>query len=84
MVQFLIDFMNLIIKALGTILGVLLSILPSSPFVALDNSPIAEFIGGLNWIIPISSMVRILSAWVLCIGTYYIVMIVLRWVKAID
>lgn len=84
MVQFLIDFINLIIRGIGVAIGLVVGLLPPSPFQLIDNSPISEFIGGFNWIIPISSMVTILSAWVLCIGVYYVIMLVLRWVKAID
>ena len=84
MIQFLFDFINLVIKGIGVAIGLVVGLLPPSPFQAIDNSPIADFIGGLNWIIPISSMVTILTAWVLCIGVYYVIMLVLRWVKAID
>lgn len=84
MIDFIVKFINLIIKGIGVAIGLVVGLLPPSPFALIDNSPIAEFIGGLNWIIPISSMVTILSAWVICIGVYYLVMLVLRWVKAID
>lgn len=83
MVKFIIGLFNLIIKALGTILGGLISILPNSPFLLLESLDI-PFLDSLNWIIPVSVMVSILSYWVGAILIYYGVQVVLRWVKAIQ
>lgn len=84
MVNFIIGFINLIIKALGSVLSFLFGILPNSPFKIIDNSPIAEWLGTLNFFVPVSEIIAICEVWLVAIGIYYIYQIVLRWVKAIE
>ncbi len=84
MANFLIGMCNGIIKALGLVLGVIFSVLPPSPFKLLDNSPIAKYLPGLNWLLPISEMIVIGEAWLTAIAVYYIYQIVLRWIKAVE
>jgi hypothetical protein len=64
-----------------------LSILPDSPFTFLSNystSPVGQWLGYLNWFIPVNSFIAILEAWLLAIGVYYLLSIILRWAKAIE
>lgn len=64
-----------------------LSILPDSPFKFLTdygNSPIGQWLGWLNWFIPVNTFVIIFETWLIGIATYYVVSIVLRWAKAIE
>lgn len=84
MVDFIIKLINLIIKALGTVLGWVLGLLPPSPFELIDNTPVQDFLAGLSWIIPFTEIISILELWLTAIGLYYIASIVLRWVKAIN
>lgn len=63
----------------------LIDFLPTSPIVFLQTSPeIKKYLGMLNWFIPIYTMIGITEAWLTAIGLYYIVQIILRWVKAIE
>lgn len=80
----LINVCNFIIKGVGSLISMLLSILPHSPFTYLDNSPVAKYLGYINWIIPVSSFIAIGSAWLVSIGLFYIYQTVLRWVKVIE
>jgi hypothetical protein len=57
--------------------------LPDSPFQALDVSPISEYLGMLNWIVPVEQMIYTLGLWVTCIAIFYIYSVVMKWVKAI-
>lgn len=64
-----------------------LSILPDSPFqflLSYGNSPVGQWLGWLNWFVPIYVFVPILAAWCSCILVYYVIQIILRWAKAIQ
>lgn len=81
--NFVIGMCNGLIKALGVVLGLIFAILPPSPFTLIDNSPIAPYINGMNWILPIDEIIVITETWLTAIGIYYISQIVMRWLKAI-
>lgn len=64
-----------------------LSILPDSPFKFLHDystSPIGQWLGNINWFIPINSFLAITQVWLSAIIVYYVIQIVLRWAKAIE
>lgn len=69
-------------------LSALLALLPDSPFKILDNmdptGQIAEWLGMVNWFVPIYSFVGILEGWLAGIAIYYVYQIVLRWLNAIE
>lgn len=74
-------------SAVTAMVGKVLSFLPDSPFLVLQNmsnSEIYQWIKWLNWFIPINTFVSIMEAWLVGIGLYYIYQIVLRWLKAIE
>lgn len=84
LINFLIDFLNFLISSIGKLLSLILSFLPNSPFSSIDLSPLRDFLGYLNYLIPIVEMVSILTAWCTSIGIYYIYQIALRWAKAVE
>lgn len=59
------------------------NLLPDSPFQALSNSVISEYLPLLNWIFPFGFVVSTLSLWVSAIAVYYLYSVILRWVKAV-
>lgn len=64
-----------------------LSILPDSPFIFLknySNSPIGQWLGYVNWFIPVNTFLAIMEIWLVAIATYYVISIILRWAKAIE
>lgn len=64
-----------------------LSILPDSPFKFLttySNSVIGEWLGWINWFLPINTFLAIVQAWLAAILIYYVIQIILRWAKAIE
>jgi len=81
--NFIIDILNFLIKILGTVLNGILSVLPTSPFVAINNSSVSEYLGGLAWIIPLPQIITMLETWLACIVVYYTYSIVMRWIKVI-
>lgn len=61
-----------------------LVILPDSPF----NNVIASlqgmrFLNYLNWVFPVRGILAVMSGWLAAIVIFYLVQIVLRWVKMI-
>lgn len=68
-------------ETLGTSLILLL---PASPFELLSNSSVSQYMGWLNWLVPIQQIIGILEAWTAAILIYYIYVTILRWIKAIQ
>lgn len=67
------------------ILNNLLQVLPTSPFQSfISNFTDVPFLGFLNYFIPITQMIAIGEAWLVAIALYYIYVIALRWIKAIN
>lgn len=82
LIKALVWLLNQIIKALGTIGKAMVSILPTSPFLVLQNIEI-PYLKHLNWIIPVNEIISITIYWLGAIATYYLVQVILRWVKII-
>lgn len=77
--------MSLILKGLKQILILVLSILPDSPFRGfLDDLAQLPFLRYLNWLIPISDFMKLLSVWCAAIAVFYGVSVMLRFAKAIQ
>ena len=76
---------NWITDKLGIIIDSIMLLLPDSPFrsltVAAEVQPVLGFI---NWALPISGMVAILQAWIVCVSVFYVYQLILRWAKAIE
>lgn len=62
----------------------LIQLLPQSPFkdieVAIESS---TGLAWLNWFFPVSECLTVMSAWLVAIGLYYAISVILRWVKII-
>lgn len=82
--NWLVDFFNSIIGALGTVLSAITSFLPGTPFQLLDNTPIKNYLGMINYFIPLNYMIATGEAWLVAIAIFYCYQIVLRWIKAED
>lgn len=79
----LINFINMLIDGIATIANYALMLLPNSPFQSIEFSEI-PYLSTLNWFIPIDFMIIVLNAWTIAIAVFYLVMIILRWAKAIQ
>lgn len=77
--QSVLDFVG---DKINYVLSMVALILPDSPFTLLNKSPIAEYLGYINYFVPIDFMVNSLAAWTAAILLFYGVQIILRWVKA--
>lgn len=64
--------------------GVLIALLPASPFDAmLESLEAVPYLGYLNWFLPIGKMVGALAAWGAAIGVYYGISWILRQLSII-
>ncbi len=76
--------MDVIISWLNNALGWVFSFLPNSPFQSLiDTQPVADYLGYIAYFIDISFILKAFDLWLAAVASYYVVMAVLRWVKAI-
>lgn len=61
------------------------SLLPTSPFRPYINKLASlNFLGYLNWFVPVGTLLGIATAWVSVIGLYYLYQLLLRWVRMIE
>lgn len=79
----LVSFVNFVINAIGGALSFILGVLPKSPFKYLENASVKEYLGYLNWIVPIDYIITFLEAWLVAIALFYIYQAFARWVKMI-
>ena len=86
MYVFFINLINALIRGLGAVLAFAFGFLPNSPFqkYIVQNDLIKPYIGYVNYFVPVAEMLVIFEAWCLAIGIYYVIQIVLRWLKAIE
>lgn len=65
-----------------SLLDYILDLLPDSPFLGIvstiQNLP---YLGYLNWFFPVGDILQILVVWLGAVGTFYVLMFILRWVK---
>lgn len=80
----LVTLVNKLMSALAFALSAAINLLPDTPFGSLNNSVLTDYLGFINWVIPVSLMVNILVLWCGAIGLYYVVQIAMRWSKAIE
>ena len=78
------DIFNSIANVLKSALSWVCALLPDSPFQAIDNSAVSQYLPYINWFIPFDFVVTTLSLWLVAIGVYYAYSVILRWVKAIE
>lgn len=78
MIETIIEFIN-------QFLGTILFFLPNSPFTEfIAEVESWEWLGWLNWFLPIGTFLEILYVWAGCVSGYYVYSIVLRWIKAVQ
>lgn len=89
LVSAIVGLINLIIKAVGFTIGLVISILPQSPFVAIMNQlnlgggTVGTMLGYINSILDIPLIITIFNIWLVSVMLYYTISIVLKWVKAL-
>jgi len=65
------------------LLGSILFFLPNDPLRPfIDSMAGGEWLGYLNWFVPIGTMISIGYAWLAAIAIFYTYQVILRWIKA--
>lgn len=84
--NFIVYILNLFIYLFCSILNLFSSIFPNSPFsnVGSYTFGIEEYLGYLNWLIPIQVILNITFAWVGCMMIYWSYGFIMRTIKLID
>lgn len=81
-----ITFFQWIIDGFANILKYAIFLLPDSPFnfLSTGDTDIARWIRQMNWIIPISSILLFLQAWIAAVLVFYFLKVILRWAKVLQ
>lgn len=81
-----IGWLNYFMAGASVQLGHLIGLLPSSPFTVSGTaiSGVATFVAYAAYFLPIHETVTLLSALVPAIIVYYVIRIVLRWLKVVS
>lgn len=75
------DFFTTIFNAFAELLK---EVLPTSPFREfLDQFAEIEYLGYLNWFVPVGDIIIVMELWLSAVSAYYLYSVVMRWVKVI-
>ena len=77
----LIDALNLLIVAVGALIGVLFALLPNMP--AVPQPPDAGFLHQFAFFYPVGGVLAVLALFVTAYVALLVIRIGLRWVKAL-
>lgn len=80
--NFVVHTCNALIKGLALVLQAVVALLPRTPFPEAYDIDVS-FLDGLGWVVPIDLILTTLTAWIACVGVYYVYMTVLRWIKVL-
>lgn len=71
------------VNLLKTVILKIISILPDSPISSYLDSVNADFFDYLNWFLPIDVCGMMFGTWLICIGVFYIYLLVRQIMKLI-
>ena len=78
------NIMDFVYKWAAKMIASIISLLPTSPFRTFINSWDApSYLGWLNWFMPVSQILTVITLWLTAIGLFYLYSIIMRWVKMI-
>lgn len=79
------NFFKMISDNFSSFVDKLIDILPKSPIYFVNSIPeVKKVLGYLNWFFPIDAMLALTEAWLTAIVIYYIVQVILRWIKVVE
>lgn len=80
----MLDILSSIVDWVVDGIASIIDLLPDSPFQLTLPSYIADYMGYVNYFVPVGLMVDTLLLWTTCILAFYACMVFMRWLKAID
>lgn len=80
----IIKSINYIVSQVGGFITLIFNLLPETPFNSIYQYLNNDFFMNLNWIVPIPEILVFLVSWTTAISLYYVISVVLRWIKAIE
>lgn len=72
-----------ILGQINGLINIIMAGLPDSPFPSLIGSIPVSTLQTINWVIPLGSMLTVLSGWLVAVAIFYVFRIILAWIKAI-
>lgn len=83
--NFLSGIIDGINDVFNEIFQIVIMLLPTSPFQNISINPIfTDFLGYMNYYIPMKSLLVIMGEWLACIVIYYTYQLILRHIKAVS
>lgn len=80
----IVKALNYLISQIGGLITLIFNLLPETPFNSVYQYLNNDFFMNLNWIIPIPEILTFLVSWTSAVSLYYVISVVLRWIKAIE
>jgi hypothetical protein len=80
----IVKALNYLISQIGGFITIIFNLLPETPFNSVYQYLNNDFFMNLNWIIPIPEILTFLVSWTSAVSLYYVISVVLRWIKAIE
>lgn len=77
----IIDAINLLIVAVGALIGVLFAVLPNMP--AAPGPPESGWLETFSYFVPVGAIVALLALFLAAYTALLVIRIALRWVKAL-
>lgn len=81
--DFVITILNFLIVGIGTVLGWIVSIFPTSPFSKPVATPELINVGWLTWLLPFPTMIQHTLLLATAVLAYYGIRVLARWIKLV-
>ncbi len=78
--------MDLFLELMSKFKDAIISLLPLSPFAGFISEFKAlnpEWLGWLNWFIPVKEILVVTATWLGAVALFYVYSVIMRWIKLI-
>lgn len=78
--DWLVEIVNWIFSQVGNVGHSIVEILPDSPLKWTANID-SKILAWVNWLIPMGEMIVVFEGVLICVGAWYLISIILRWIN---